>query len=75
MRRRVLAVLLTYSVCVGGSFSAFAEKRVALVIGNDRYLNLPAERQLHKAVNDAQAVGNALAGLGFTVIGGTNLGR
>jgi Caspase domain len=54
---------------------AHAEKRVALVIGNDRYVNLPAERQLEKAVNDAQAVGDALTRLGFQVIRGANLGR
>jgi formylglycine-generating enzyme required for sulfatase activity len=57
------------------SAPAHAEKRVALVIGNDRYQNLPAERQLQTAVNDAQAVGVAFARLGFNVIGGTNLGR
>jgi hypothetical protein len=42
-----------------------AEKRVALVIGNDRYTNLPAEQQLKKAVNDARAVGDALKHLDF----------
>jgi Caspase domain len=52
-----------------------AEKRVALVIGNDRYPNLPRDRQLSKAANDAEAVGDALTRLGFQVIRGTNLGR
>jgi hypothetical protein len=55
--------------------SAHAEKRVALVIGNDSYVNLGADRQLRKAANDAQAVGDALAKIGFTVIRGANLGR
>ena len=32
--------------------SAHAEKRIALVIGNDRYANLAASDQLQKAVND-----------------------
>ncbi len=54
---------------------AMAEKRVALVIGNDHYANLGADRQLLKAVNDAQAVGDALAKIGFSVIRGANLGR
>src|SRR5688572_12948691 len=54
---------------------AFAEKRVALVIGNDRYPNLPPERQLLKAVNDAEAVGDTLGRLGFEVVRGANLGR
>jgi hypothetical protein len=52
-----------------------AEKRVALVIGNDRYANLPADQQLLKAVNDSRAVGDALGQLGFEVIRGENLGR
>ena len=55
--------------------AARADKRVALVVGNDRYANLPAEMQLQKAVNDAQAVGDQLAKLGFTVVRGQNLTR
>jgi formylglycine-generating enzyme required for sulfatase activity len=53
---------------------AHAEKRVALVIGNDRYANLPGQ-QLRKAVSDARAVGAALQQIGFEVIAGENLGR
>src|SRR3974390_750941 len=41
---------------------ALAEKRVALVIGNDRYDGLPA---LQKAVNDARAVGDRFARLRY----------
>jgi Caspase domain len=52
-----------------------AEKRVALVIGNDRYQNMPADRQLQKAVNDANTVAAAMKALGFEVLVGTNLGR
>lgn len=55
--------------------SAFADKKVALVVGNDRYTNLPPQRQLQKAVNDAEAVGDRLAKLGFTVVRGKNLDR
>lgn len=54
---------------------ASAEKRVALVIGNDRYPNLPADRQLKKAANDATTVADALESLGFEIVLGTNLGR
>jgi formylglycine-generating enzyme required for sulfatase activity len=54
---------------------AHAEKRVALVIGNDRYANLAANEQLQKAVNDARAVSGALRQIGFEVIPGENLGR
>jgi formylglycine-generating enzyme required for sulfatase activity len=65
------AVMLT---CLG-AMPSYAEKRVALVVGNDRYANLPADQQLRKAVNDARAVGDALTRLGFEVIRGENLGR
>ena len=40
---------------------------MALVIGNDRYQNLPADRQLRKAVNDANDRGT-LRPLGFDVM-------
>src|SRR5215470_15147819 len=54
---------------------AHADKRVALVIGNERYANLSANEQLQKAVNDARAIGGALRQIGFDVISGENLGR
>ena len=54
---------------------ARAEKRVALVVGNDRYANLSSDMQLVKAVNDSVAVGDQLAKLGFTVVRGRNLSR
>lgn len=52
-----------------------AEKRVGLAIGNDLYPNLPPDRQLKKAANDAATIGETLKALGFDVIIGTNLGR
>lgn len=67
----ILAIVVTALIAT----PAQAEKRVALVIGNDQYPNLPADRQLLKAANDADAIGDALAKLGFTVIRGKNLGR
>jgi hypothetical protein len=54
---------------------AAADKRVALAIGNDLYPNLPADRQLRKAANDATTIAGTLKSLGFEVIVGTNLGR
>jgi formylglycine-generating enzyme required for sulfatase activity len=65
------AVLL---LCLG-VLPSYAEKRVALVVGNDRYPNLAADQQLQKAVNDSRAVGAALARIGFEVINGENLNR
>jgi hypothetical protein len=51
---------------------AFAEKRVALVIGNNDYRNVPP---LQKAVNDARAMSDALKQLGFTVLFAENQNR
>ncbi|MGH6925211.1 MAG: SUMF1/EgtB/PvdO family nonheme iron enzyme [Propylenella sp.] len=52
--------------------SAHAERRVALVIGNDSYPNLPAAQQLGKAVADSRAVRDTLGRLGFDVIHAEN---
>jgi branched-chain amino acid transport system substrate-binding protein len=71
LRRSVLFL----SVLTAFAVEAQAEKRVALVIGNDRYPALASSQQLQKAANDAEAVGDALSKLGFQVIRGRNLGR
>ena len=52
--------------------AAQAEKRIALVIGNNAYENVP---QLLKAVNDADAVSTELAKLGFEVVRAQDVGR
>jgi hypothetical protein len=51
---------------------AHAEKRVALVIGNNNYKNVP---KLQKAVNDARAMGETLKQLGFSVMVAENQTR
>jgi uncharacterized caspase-like protein len=51
---------------------AHAEKRVALVIGNNDYKNVP---KLQKAVNDARTMGDALKQLGFAVMVAENQNR
>jgi Caspase domain len=51
---------------------AHAEKRVALVIGNNDYKNVP---RLQKAVNDARTMGDALKQLGFSVMVAENQTR
>jgi len=51
---------------------ACAEKRVALVIGNNDYRNVP---KLQKAVNDARTMGDTLKQLGFTVMVAENQTR
>ncbi len=52
------------------SSAAFADKRVALVIGNGAYANAPT---LANPRNDAADMAAALRALGFTVIVGTDL--
>lgn len=52
--------------------SARADQRVALVIGNDNYRNVP---KLQKAVNDARAMGDVLKKLGFDVMVAENQTR
>jgi uncharacterized caspase-like protein len=54
---------------------AQAEKRIAFVVGIDKYDNLAPQQQLQRAVNDARSVGAALAPLGFEVVSAENVGR
>ena len=51
---------------------AHAEKRVALVVGNNDDWNVP---KLQKAVNDARTMGDTLKQLGFTVMVAENQNR
>src|ERR1700739_4388382 len=57
---------------VAPSSPAHAAKRVALVIGNNDYRNVP---KLQKAVNDARTMGDTLKQLGFTVMVAENQNR
>lgn len=63
----VLAVALA-----AAAVPAHADKRVALVIGNNDYKNVP---KLQKAVNDARTMGDTLRQLGFSVMVAENLNR
>lgn len=58
---RILAAVLFLVVLAG---HAVAERRLALVVGNDRYAEVTG---LRKAVNDAHAMADALRPLGFEV--------
>ncbi len=66
------------ALCIAAAFTmlaaapAYAEKRVALVIGNNDYKNVP---RLQKAVNDARTRGDTLKQLGFTVMVAENQTR
>ena len=64
-----LAALLC---CLVFAAPAYAAKRVALVIGNNTYENVPA---LQKAVNNSEAISQELAKLGFDVVSAENVGR
>jgi hypothetical protein len=73
--RQFLSGLAILAALAPWAEAARAEKRVALVIGNDRYVNMPADRQLQKAVNDANTIASSMRALGFEVLVGVNLGR
>ncbi len=62
--RAALAVSLAASL-LALSVPAHAAKRLALVIGNNDYRNVP---KLQKAVNDARTMGDTLKQLGFSVM-------
>jgi uncharacterized caspase-like protein len=67
---RLLALGLV--LCCVIQADAWAEKRVALVIGNGAYIKAP---HLPNPVHDADDVAAALKRLGFDVIRGTNLDK
>jgi formylglycine-generating enzyme required for sulfatase activity len=67
-----VAIAILVSVLMA---SAAHAKRVALVVGINKYDNLPSERQLTKAVNDARAMEAALKAVGFDVIKAEDVGR
>lgn len=67
MKRHRYLIFLLLAGCLGLSAQcapAFADKRVALVIGNSKYSNTPA---LENPVNDATDVSQALSSIGFKV--------
>jgi Caspase domain len=61
IRNVAVAVLLL----VAQSFGALADKRVALVIGNSAYQNVPG---LPNPINDATAIAELLRNAGFDVV-------
>ena len=73
--RFVLALMASLIALLGLAGGASAQKRVAFVVGTDKYDNLDKARQLQRAVNDARAVGAAFRSLGFEVVAAENLTR
>jgi uncharacterized caspase-like protein len=72
MKNLVSLKLALAALLMAMAVSAHAEKRVALVIGNNDYKNVP---KLQKAVNDARTMGDTLKQLGFTVMVAENQNR
>src|SRR6202011_5735666 len=79
--QRIRMKRLSFKLALAGLFAAsvlalaapaHAEKRVALVIGNNDYKNVP---KLQKAVNDARTMGDTLKQLGFNVMVAENQSR
>jgi uncharacterized caspase-like protein len=72
MRNLVSLGLALVALFVAATAPAHAQKRVALVIGNNDYRNVP---KLQKAVNDARTMGDTLKQLGFSVMVAENQNR
>src|ERR1035437_6476757 len=70
MMRRT--VIMTVLLTMLGTLPGYAEKRVALVIGNGAYQHAD---KLANPVTDARRLRDALAKLGFDVVYGENLGK
>ena len=70
--RRIGWVLCAFFIAMGTVPAAFAQKRVALVIGNSAYQHTA---KLTNPQNDATDMGAALEKLGFQVIGGFDLDK
>jgi uncharacterized caspase-like protein len=64
--------LMTLLLLVVLPLSAEAERRIALIIGNDTYSEVP---RLDKAVADATAIADVLAAQGFETVTATNANR
>ena len=70
--RFLIAALSAASLLIGASTDAFADKRVAFVVGNGAYKNVPA---LPNPAVDAKSMAKLLRNAGFDVVEGSNLSR
>jgi peptidoglycan hydrolase-like protein with peptidoglycan-binding domain len=67
-----IAALSAASLLISASTDAFADKRVAFVVGNGAYKNVPA---LPNPAVDAKSMAKLLRNVGFDVVEGSNLSR
>lgn len=72
LRFRLASLIVLALMALAAPPQAEAAKRVALVIGNDAYENVP---KLLKARNDAKAMADALTRIGFDVVSAEDVGR
>ncbi len=72
MTRLIVLIIAMFITAPLLSFQSFAQKRIALVIGNNNYQEVP---KLEKAVGDAKAISAKLSGLGFQVTTALDLDR
>ncbi len=70
--RYLLAALSAASLLISTSTDALADKRVAFVVGNGAYKNVPA---LPNPAVDARSMARLLRNVGFEVVEGSNLSR
>jgi hypothetical protein len=68
MRCAILLLLAGVLTVLTWTPSVSAENRVALVVGNSAYRNVP---RLENPANDARLMAEALRALGFTLVGGS----
>ncbi len=69
---RFLIAAISIAVFLGSGNAAFADKRVAFVVGNAAYKNVP---QLPNPAIDSKAMARVLRNVGFDVVEGSNLTR
>src|SRR4030095_3796106 len=70
--RFLIAALSAASLLISASTDAFADKRVAFVVGNGAYKNVPA---LPNPAVDAKSMAKLIRNVGFDVVEGSNLSR
>jgi hypothetical protein len=67
-RARAVIAALGFSIAALCATPALADKRVALVVGNSAYVNVP---RLANPANDAKLMAATLRALGFVLVGGS----
>jgi Caspase domain/Putative peptidoglycan binding domain len=72
MNMRFWIAALSVAALLASGNAALADKRVAFVVGNGAYKNVP---QLPNPVIDARSMAKTLRNVGFDVVEGTNLTR